>query len=122
MVEREIKKCNKSLCDVLDECNIKILELYRPVDIAVTSWKICNTNKYAAVTCLEKRIGKLFFTQERKRKEDTEEWCSNVPPNMAMTAAGLDYFPKIVCDIDMQQADKVNDDIHIFPASLGYLL
>ena len=122
MVEREAKTCGETLIDVIDKCNMKVLEFYRPVDIAVASWKNTNTDKTAPVTRLEKRIGQIFSDRKEEVTDDTEEWCANAPPNMAMTAAGLDYFPEVMCDVNMQQAAKVNDDMHISPASLEYLL
>nr|BDT63486.1 MAG: wsv514-like protein [Sesarmops intermedium nimavirus]GBG35578.1 wsv514-like protein [Sesarmops intermedium nimavirus] len=120
LVEIEIEKNpQRRLLNIIDECNIKVLESYRPNDIAVASWKNSNSNKSAPVTRLEKRIGNKFVN---KGDEEEDDWCANAPPNMAITAAGLDYFPEVVCDINIQQAAKVNDDMHISPSSFEYLL
>lgn len=124
MVEKELnKKKDRSLLSILDECNMRVLDYYRPNDIAVTSWRNSNTNKVAPVTRLEKRIGKRFVKRDdKKEEENNNDWCLNAPPNMVITAAGLDYFPEVVCDIDIQQTAKVNDDMHIAPSSCEYLL
>ena len=119
-IEMEEKSPNR-LLDIIDKCNIKVLESYRPNDIVVTSWKNSNSNKTAPVTRLEKRIGSKFVNNNDNNGGE-EGWCANAPPNMAITAAGLDYFPEVVCDINIQQAAKVNDDMHISPSSLEYLL
>ena len=122
LVEIEMKKNPQSrLLDIIDECNIKVLESYRPNDIAVVSWKNSNSNKLAPVTRLEKRI-KNKFVRKKDEEEEDNYWCANAPPNMVITAAGLDYFPEVVCDINIQQAAKVNDDMHISPSSFEYLL
>lgn len=120
LVEIEMKKNHqRRLLDIIDECNIRVLESYRPNDIAVASWKNSNSNKSAPVTRLEKRIGNIFVN---KKGDEEDDWCANAPPNMTITAAGLDYFPEVVCDTNIQQAAKVNDDMHIAPSSFEYML
>nr|GAV93177.1 DNA polymerase [Chionoecetes opilio bacilliform virus] len=106
-----------SLLEVVDECNLKVLEYYRPNDIP--SWLNNNTNLIAPVTRLEKRLKKIFVLDKEKGEGG---WCDNSPPNVSMKAAGLDYFPEVVCDINVQQAAKANDDMHIAPSSLEYML
>nr|BDT62697.1 MAG: wsv514-like protein [Metapenaeus ensis nimavirus]GBG35455.1 wsv514-like protein [Metapenaeus ensis nimavirus] len=107
------------LCDALDQCNFEVLGMYRPTDIAVSSWQNVNTNKGPPLTRLEKKLG-FRFTE--KRADGGDDWCKNVPPNMAVVAGGLDYFPEIACDTEMQLAARVNDDMHIAPSSIEYML
>ena len=120
LVEIEVAKGDGavSLLAIIDECNFKVLDYYRPNDIAVPSWRNSNTNKRSPITRLEKRIGKRFVDEDAT----CDGWSKNSPPNMAVKAAGLDYFPEVLCDINIQQAAKVNDDMHIAPSSLEYML
>nr|BDX27134.1 MAG: DNA polymerase [White spot syndrome virus] len=110
------------LLDVIDECNQIVLSEYRPIDIAVASWKNSNSNRQTPITRIEESLGLRFIENLDAEKTNNKTWCTNTSPNMNVTAAGMDYFPEIVCDINMQFAAKVNDDMHIAPASLEYML
>nr|BDT63503.1 MAG: wsv514-like protein [Pasiphaea japonica whispovirus] len=122
LVQSKYNSCRdggKTLLEIIDECNEQTLNHYRPIDIAVESWKN-NTNSPIDTTRLERKLGINFTKNNNCGSED--DWSNNTPPNTKVTVAGLDYFPEIMCDINMQCAAKVNDDLHIAPASLEYML
>ena len=59
-----------------------------------------------------------------KKKNDSShrEWCRDRPPNFSITAAGMEYFPEYGCNLDLQRAANVNDDMHISPSDLEYMV
>nr|BDT63133.1 MAG: wsv514-like protein [Sicyonia whispovirus] len=117
----EERRCPTALLDIVDACNAVVLGHYRPVDIAVQSWRSGNSDAVGPPTRLERALGTSFYAAAADPwREDA--WCADSPPNMNLTAAGLDYFPEVVCSADLQHAAKVNDDMHVAPASLEYML
>nr|BDT63060.1 MAG: wsv514-like protein [Trachysalambria curvirostris nimavirus] len=118
---------SQSLLDILDFCNCRILETYRPMDISVPSWRNSNTNRGSPLTRLERKLGLRLTDGVGTGREDEDSlhrdgWSVNAPPNMAVIAAGMDYFPEIGCDTNIQQAAKANDDMHNAPSSIEYML
>ena len=105
--------------DAVDRANAYILNRYRPIDIVVESWRIDSTDRVKR-TQLEKKLN--VFWDETKNDSSHREWCRDRPPNFSITAAGMEYFPEYGCNLDLQRAAYVNDDMHISPSDLEYMV
>lgn len=105
--------------DAVDRANAYVLDRYRPVDIVVKSWRIDSTDRVKR-TQLEKKLN--VFWDETKNDGSHREWCRDRPPSFSITAAGMEYFPEYGCSLDLQRAANANDDTHINPSDLEYMV
>lgn len=134
-----VRNCAKPTLGIIDDANQIVMENYRPIDIVVPSWKRIDTGNRDHLlgqplmrTRLEKRHGICFSNgtgggvgvNAAATAATTKQtaWCVNKPPNLAIVAAGLDYFPQVSCDTELQTCARVNDDMHISPAGLEYMV
>lgn len=107
-----------TLLECVDAANQAVLKWYRPIDITVESWRLKYSDNVRR-TMLEKKLD-IFFDKNPYR--ENRKWCANKPPNFSICAAGLEYFPEYACDADIQCAMKVNDDMHINPSDIEYMV
>lgn len=105
--------------EAVDRANAIVMDQYRPIDIVVKSWRIDVTDTPPR-TMLEKKLG--VFWDQSKRDKKGREWCKNKPPCYSIEAAGMEYFPEYNCSIELQRAANVNDDMHINPSDLEYMV
>lgn len=103
----------------VDTANAYVLDRYRPIDIVVKSWRIDSTDRVKR-TQLEKKLN--VFWDKTKNDGNHREWCRDRPPSFSITAAGMEYFPEYGCSLDIQHAANVNDDMHISPSDLEYMV
>lgn len=107
-----------TLLECVDEANQAVLKWYRPIDIAVESWRLKYSDNVRR-TMLEKKLDTFF---DKNPDRENRKWCANKPPNFSICAAGLEYFPEYACDADIQCSMKVNDDMHINPSDIEYMV
>lgn len=107
-----------TLLECVDATNQAVLKWYRPVDIAVESWRLKYSDNVRR-TMLEKKLGTFF---DKNSDRENRKWCANKPPDFSIRAAGLEYFPEYACDADIQCAMKVNDDMHINPSDIEHMV
>lgn len=108
-----------TVLEAVDRANAIVMDKYRPIDIVVKSWRIDATDTPPR-TMLEKKLG--VFWDQTKRDRKGREWCKNKPPCYSIEAAGMEYFPEYNCNLDLQRAANANDDMHINPSDLEYLV
>ena len=111
---------NDDVLDAVDRANAYVLDRYRPIDIVVKSWRIDSTDRVRR-TQLEKKLN-VFWDKTTKNDGSHRKWCRDRPPNFSITAAGMEYFPEYGCSLDLQRAANVNDDMHINPSDLEYMV
>lgn len=108
-----------SILATVDKANAIVMDQYRPIDIVVKSWRIDATDTPPR-TMLEKKLG--VFWDRTKQDKNGREWCKNKPPCYSIEAAGMEYFPEYTCNIELQKAANANDDMHINPSDLEYMV
>nr|BDT62464.1 MAG: wsv514-like protein [Melicertus latisulcatus pemonivirus] len=128
---RDDPNARKPTLDTMDRANAMLLELYRPTDIVVESWKACRSQTASSdnrtlptPTRLERELDFRWYDDDATKEcRGRPHWAGNQSPNSALRAGGLDYFPEVECSEKLQKVAFANDDTHISPSgSLEYLV
>jgi len=127
---QDIPDAKTPTLDMMDRANAMVLEMYRPTDIVVESWRgsrskeMGSNNKlFPPPTRMERELNFRWYTTDAQHHDGRYEWAANQSPNSALRTGGLDFFPEVDCSETLQKVAFANDDTHVAPSgSLEYLV
>nr|BDV49822.1 MAG: wsv514-like protein [Penaeus semisulcatus pemonivirus] len=127
---QDVPDAQRPTLDMMDRANAIVLEMYRPTDIVVESWRASRSKDVESnnlilppPTRMERELNFRWYTNDSQDHDGRPEWAANQSPNSALRTGGLDYFPEVECSEILQKVAFTNDDTHVAPSgSLEYLV